>query len=97
MHAGCARVVKLLDALALHDTTPIPETVYVLPGDYLSQPARLDMSDFDEGVAEEKDVGCMPSCVGRDALPLERWRRPGWCAAFVDIQAKVCRIGLERY
>ena len=85
MHAWCAWVIEFLEALALHDTTSIPEAVNVLPGDNLSQPARLDMSDFDEGVAEEKDVGCMPSCVGRDALPLERWRRPRWRTMFINI------------
>ena len=85
MDAGCARVVELLEAFALNDTTSIPEAVDILPGNNLGQPARLDMPDFDEGVAEEKDVGCMPSCVGRDALPLERWRRPGWRTMFIDI------------
>ena len=52
MDAGCARVVELLEAFALNDTTSIPEVVDILPGNNLGQPARLDMPDFDEGVAE---------------------------------------------
>ncbi len=63
MYAWRPGVGKLVNAFGTNYATAIPGAADILPGDNLREAAGLDVSDFDEGRAEEDDIWRMPGCM----------------------------------
>lgn len=63
----------------------VPDASHIVSGDDLDEAAGFNMSDLDEFVVEEEDVGRVPGGPLRCALPLDCTCGTAWVSMFVNV------------